>query len=349
MNIHVSVIPLKNLSQDMLQSWLDMQISNPDFAGPCFHPELFVAIGKYCPDTYVSIIKRGNEPVGYLPFAKDRRLAVARPVPICDYQFIMGSRSERWDIKMILNGAGLVAWDFDHLAGSLNINSEGLLKGMPIKDGYYSSRIDLKDGFQKYLSSTKQKCNRLHNRMNQHRLLERNFGTIRFVPTCDNMSVLHQLLEWRSSRHGSAEPWVKETLEYLHSIKNSSLSGVLSALYFGDDLAAAHFGIRHQGILFYWFPAFNPKFSKYSPGLVLLNYLIEELSALQCNMLDFGPGPEPYKLHYGNSALPLMRGSLILDCYTGLAFQCYRKMSRFKHLISSRTPKKTMADIRRNH
>jgi CelD/BcsL family acetyltransferase involved in cellulose biosynthesis len=135
---------------------------------------------------------------------------------------------------------------------------------------------------------------------------------VRFVAESQETKILQSIVQWRGSRFNRGKPvssLVTDVLGYLFGNKESALCPVLSVLYAGDHTVAAHFGLRYQGILHYWFPAFNPDFSKYSPGSILLYYLLSEYSALKYSILDFGPGGEQYKTNMSNSSLPITSGS----------------------------------------
>src|SRR5262249_12618687 len=104
-------------------------------------------------------------------------------------------------------------------------------------------------------------------------------------------------------------------------------AGMLAALYVGDQLAAAHFGIRSDGTLYYWFPAFNPKFAKYSPGWLLIVFLLRHLREIGCDTLDFGPGSEKYKEYFANAAIPVRRGFVELPSVVNLGRATWRSIN----------------------
>jgi CelD/BcsL family acetyltransferase involved in cellulose biosynthesis len=306
--MRVQVIPIKELSENLKKGWLSIQASNQDLTGPCFHPELFVAVGKFNPQVYVTVLCDGKKSLGFLPFQKDQRLSIAKPIDFCDYDAIIGSKDDRWDIDKILKQSGLKGWEFKALTDFNKISTNNI--HLEKKD---SPRVDLTYGYEKYLDYQKQKKISYSNLMYKMRLLERNIGPIHFVPICNDVAVLHLMLSWKKQRYNCPSDWIDlatNLLEYLYYFKNSSLSGVLSVLYAGDDIIAAVFNLRYQGILHYLMPSFNPIFSKYSPGSLMAYYLISELHAFQCNILDFAPGAyRQYKWDFANSSLPIIRGT----------------------------------------
>jgi CelD/BcsL family acetyltransferase involved in cellulose biosynthesis len=91
-----------------------------------------------------------------------------------------------------------------------------------------------------------------------------------------------------------------------------AFSGVLSALYVGNRLAAAHLGMRSFGVLHFWFPAYDPELGRYSPGLVLLVEMARAAAALGIRRIDLGRGNERYKRSLMSGAIPLAEGAVDL-------------------------------------
>ena len=58
------------------------------------------------------------------------------------------------------------------------------------------------------------------------------------------------------------------------------------------------------------FPAYDPKFATYSPGLVLLAKVVEEAPLLGLHVIDLGKGAEGYKGRFANASIPLAEGSV---------------------------------------
>ncbi len=330
--MRVAVIPLTELSGSGQQRWCKIQTANPKLMGPCFRPELFAAVGQSYRDVQVAVVSDNEQPQAFLPFLKDRRFKIAEPVPLCDYQAVISAPSNGWDIREILRKAGLIAWDLHHLANPENIRLTEI-QGSPIQFDV-SRRINLSSGIENYLSELKQRNTRFRHLTDRRREIERDVGPVRFVPYCDDPTALQRILDWRSQRFssgGSFPNQVRDVLDRLVGRLDGSFSGIVSGLYAGDVLAAAHFGLRCQGILYYWFPAFNPAFSKYSPGSHLLYELISNLAALDCHILDMGPGGESYKKNFSNDTVPYAYGSIELPSLVASARAFRRRLRTTLH------------------
>src|SRR5262249_13648698 len=77
--------------------------------------------------------------------------------------------------------------------------------------------------------------------------------------------------------------------------RDRDFAGVLSTLYSGDALVAAHFGIRSGPVLHWWFPVYDPQFSALAPGWMLLRELVLVAPELGVDRIDLGRGDDEYK------------------------------------------------------
>jgi CelD/BcsL family acetyltransferase involved in cellulose biosynthesis len=110
---------------------------------------------------------------------------------------------------------------------------------------------------------------------------------------------------------------VRELLERVRSVRTPAFSGVLSALYLGDKLAAAHFGMRTATVLHYWFPAYDAELSAHTPGNICLLELADAVAAGGVRRIDLGKGPERYKQALASGSTPVAEGALYLRAPVG--------------------------------
>ncbi len=82
----------------------------------------------------------------------------------------------------------------------------------------------------------------------------------------------------------------------------------LTALKVDDRILATHLGIYDRGRYYYLFPTFdNGALSKYSPGRLLLEYLVKSAIKKGLNVFDFTVGGEAYKQQWCDSEMRLYR------------------------------------------
>jgi CelD/BcsL family acetyltransferase involved in cellulose biosynthesis len=76
--------------------------------------------------------------------------------------------------------------------------------------------------------------------------------------------------------------------------------GVLSILRCADTIVAAHFGLQCRQVLHVWFPVYDPGFSNYSPGRILLKYMFEAAAREGVEVFDRGEGDSQAKRDFAN-------------------------------------------------
>jgi CelD/BcsL family acetyltransferase involved in cellulose biosynthesis len=94
--------------------------------------------------------------------------------------------------------------------------------------------------------------------------------------------------------------------------QEQEFAGCLSALYVGDDLAAVHAGMRSDRAWHWWFPVYEDRYAKYSPGLILLLDVAREAARLGLDYLDLGKGDDPYKQSFTNAEIRPSEGNAAL-------------------------------------
>lgn len=311
--MRVDVIPINELSEGMKQDWLKMQASNPSLMSPFFHPELFVSVGKYCPNVYVALLYKENVLMGFLPFLKDQKLLAAQRIPFCNFEAIISYPNQYWDMNIILKKMRLNSWNFDAIVDFENIKSK---RGdFQIRNSF---RIDLTCGLKEYWDFIQTKQVQFKTLTAKRRVLETMVGPLRFVANCNDIKAFHQHLQWKVARHNRDLEWERLAtgiLEYIYYLKDPLFQGIMPVLYAGDELVAVDFALRYQGRLGGVIRAFNPNFEKYSVGILLLHELIKECKALEYSIMDLGPGVYRYKQEYSNSSLPTIKGSFKVDSF----------------------------------
>ena len=134
------------------------------------------------------------------------------------------------------------------------------------------------------------------------RNLEREAGELRFEVDSRDLAHLRTLMRWKSDQYRRTgwidffdRPWLVDIVDYLFSTHTNPFGGLLSLLYARETLVSAHFDIRSGHVLAGWFTAYDPRFSKQSPGLIHNLRMLEEAAALGVHLIDMGKGPERYK------------------------------------------------------
>jgi CelD/BcsL family acetyltransferase involved in cellulose biosynthesis len=73
-----------------------------------------------------------------------------------------------------------------------------------------------------------------------------------------------------------------------------------------------HAGMRSDRLLHWWFPAYDSEFARFSPGIILLFRLAEELDRVGIRNIDLGKGDERYKQSVMSHAVEVHQGAVEL-------------------------------------
>ena len=204
----------------------------------------------------------------------------------------------------------LATWDFHALPASQEAFA-------PYHERTVESHfIDTKNGLEGYEAALRASgSSQLQRWRSWRRKAEKDFKKIEFVPHVTDPRVLDTLLEWKSRQYretGTIDNWsigwMRALMHRIHARQGEEFSGMLSALYFDGELAAAHMGMRSRTVWHWWFPRFEEKFEDWRPGLLLLNRLIEHAPRLGVKRIDLGYGDETYKFRHRSGAIPLAQG-----------------------------------------
>lgn len=76
-----------------------------------------------------------------------------------------------------------------------------------------------------------------------------------------------------------------------------------SALKINNKIISVVFAVKYKGVFYYWFPAFDPEFIKYSPGKTHIYNLLKDCFEQGCKEFDFMRGDEEYKFKWANNVL----------------------------------------------
>lgn len=291
---------------------------------PFFRPEFTLATARETQNTHVGILQDSRDAlVGFLPFQLVRP-GYGRNLDMCDHQGLIATAPDEFNACDVIRGCGLEVWEYDHLAG-----------GNPRFEGYHTSTapspvIDLSMGYDAYKAALNPEGKRhLAKAASSARKVEREIGPLRLDPDSRDADVMRAMHHWREQKYGPLPDWSHRALETIRNTRNSDFAGVLSALYAGDHLLAVHFGIRCRSLLQWWFPAYNPEFTSYAPGILLLLRMAEHAAALGIDRIDLGKGMQDYKRRFANASTMVATGSVDVPSLGNMPRIVRRKCANF--------------------
>lgn len=331
----IKVIAGNAIDSALVEQWRTLQDSNPELASPCFAPEFTQAVAAARSDVEIAVIEQVSEVAAIFPY---QRRPGARGIPVggivSDYQGLICRPDFSCDPRELLKACGLISWDFDRLLAT----QESFKPFHKLCEP--SALIDLSQGYESYVAQRRaagteqiKKC------MNLMRRLELEIGPVNFIPHSPDTNTLLQVLRWKSNQYCKtgwrdlfALKWGRSLAERIHATQSESFAGMLSLLYAGDHLLAGHVGMRSRAVWHYWFPAYDPKFAKYSPGLLLLLRMAEHAPQIGLRTIDLGTGMTLYKRRLMNASVSVAEGSVERPSWLSLMRGMRRKA---KQLVAS--------------
>ncbi|MBI3547909.1 MAG: GNAT family N-acetyltransferase [Elusimicrobia bacterium] len=309
----VRVIEARDLPPEHRARWSEIQAAQPAFRSPYFSPEFTALVASVRDDVRVAVLEEDGAPVGYFPYQLGPG-GIGSPVGggMSDYQGVIAPSGFAWTAEDLVRQCGMVAWDFHHLLASQAAFVPYHRKVSP------SPFMDLSAGFEAYAAARRTAgSDMIPDLRRKARKLEREVGPLRFEADMRDGTVLSTLLRWKSEQYARTRRndafrhrWAREIVERAHGTRTPRFAGVLSALYAGDTLVAAHFGMRSAEVWHYWFPAYDANFGKYSPGLILLLRMAESAAGLGLRYVDLGKGDDAYKEIMASGVVDVATGSV---------------------------------------
>ncbi|WP_185031144.1 GNAT family N-acetyltransferase [Streptomyces candidus] len=270
----------------------------PELANPFLSPEFALALGRCRRGVRIAVVRESGEPVAFFAYQRSAAgVGRALGLGVSDSQGIVHRSGFTWDARELLRACGLAVWEFDHLVQGQGPFETGASGSFP------SPVVDTLGGYDTYLAHLRTHAPKfLKTTLAKERRLQRQAGEVRYVHDERDPAMLRTLMRWKSAQYRRtgrsdrfAQEWIVHLVEQLFHTRTDSFSGLLSVLYADGRPVAAHFGPRSKRILANWFPAYDPEFAKYSPGLLLQLKIAEGAASGGIAHIDLGRGQKEYK------------------------------------------------------
>jgi CelD/BcsL family acetyltransferase involved in cellulose biosynthesis len=131
------------------------------------------------------------------------------------------------------------------------------------------------------------------------------------------------LRSWKSAQYAAsgfddifAEGWIRALQDRLLAVDTPAFAGLLTSVYAGDTLVAAHLGMRSATVMHWWWPTYDRDFSKYSPGSILLIDAARALGDAGVTSIELGTGEDTYKPRVANTHTEVAAG--VIDAHPAL-------------------------------
>ena len=298
-------------------AWETLRGTHPALQSPLFSLALIESVDRLRGNVFVGVAKRDDDTVAMMPYCRVGATAVPFAGPLCDIQAVLTNDPKAVCMREMLRGLDLSA---AHFNAQLVVES-------PMSQECYRTElapyIDVSQGFEAYREERrKAKSDELKEALRKSRKIERELGEVVFDHACGDPGAFNQILEWKSAQlkqgnrfNGLKIPWVRSVLEDIVMQKTDDCEGMVCCLRVAGELAAGAIAVRSREVLHGWVMAYNPdpKFRKYSPGILLLTQLLQRCETIGVHRVDMGRGNESYKKSFQSGGYEI--GEAAIDLY----------------------------------
>ncbi len=304
------VLRPKELSYQDRQDWKSLLQSDFQYQSPLLSPDFMDLIAKSRRDVRCILVRRGKELVAVLPVFQ-RNFGLIRPVgaPFSDYAAPILSKDANLTIEEIIALSGYAAYRSN--AVLLPMSDEGP-DGSETAMRSFIIHLNGQSAEEHLESHRAQHAKRYKNFRRLMNKLERECGEIEFVYGPAKDLPVETLLKWKSqqfvreglldlttSRNSAS---ILNNMSTLEVTDDSNLSGFMTCLKVKGEMVVGHFGVRGETNFHPWISAYDPEFEDYSPGLLLLYKIVEEMGNMGLESYDLSSGHESYKKYFCSAA-----------------------------------------------
>ncbi len=312
-SLSTQIITADQLTDRQRSAWNAMRGSNFALASPYFAPEFTDIMAAHRSDTRILVVSRNGTLAGFLPLHLSRS-GVARPIggPLGDHHGFITDQPEL-DLEAALKSAGFGVFAFHGALADQTVflqHCDG-----PPEISWVS---DLTRGYDAFMAEcAAEDAKAMRNIRARLRKLENLDAEVVFRIDDRRPEALEALIEAKRDQYRRTHaldifvaPWVQASILDLFETREPGLSGLLSTLEIDGQLAAAHFGMRSESVLHYWFPVFWPDHANLGPGLSLYCEMAKTLSQDGIRQIHMGPGDYDFKRRLGNAGFGVVSGQV---------------------------------------
>jgi CelD/BcsL family acetyltransferase involved in cellulose biosynthesis len=301
------VVSPKELGEKEIQRWRALQETDPALNNPFLTPEFTLGVGRFRPDVRVGVVEDGAEIVAFFPHER-RPGGVGHPVGfgLTDLQGIVADPALDLPARELLRSCRLAVWDFDHLIAGQRMFApyHQVVRAEPI--------MDLAAGFAAWEAEARSLAPKTHKTIRyKERKLAREVGELSYEFAGSDPGELTRLMRWKSAQYRRtgrtdrfARPWIVSLLRHFHETG----FGVLSVLKAGDRTVSLHLGLRNGASMAGWFPAYDPAFARYSPGMIGHLALARGCAENGVTEIWMGRGGKEFKEWLKSREVPIAEG-----------------------------------------
>lgn len=312
-----SILRPAALDAPLVAAWDALNAATPGLESPFLSAHFAHAVAAAGVDVRVCVLYRDGHPCGFLPYQFNGTVAAiaraAEPVGsiMSDYVGLVAAENVRITPAQLLKLAKLNSFAFSHLDApqlTYGLRAEQPRIGLRLRLAPHDPLGEQLRERHRYLKDSERCASKL----------SKEVGPIEFVFDQHERSaeLMDQMIEYKRSQYARTQsadaleqPWTRRLLHLLAQSDFPACRGQLSTLYAGGTWLATHFGLIGNGVLHHWMPVYNPEFSKYAPGRLLMHQMIAACPAAGLHTIDHGEGDSVNKRHLSNEEHQYFRGA----------------------------------------
>ncbi len=306
--MRVECLALPQIDDALWASLVGLRNSDNKYDNPMFEPEFIRILAGLRSDIRVLIGFESDVPVIYFPIQKHPG-NWARPAagPFSDWHSPIG---EAIPFSEFLKQAGVAGMTVHGLMPSSFISSvDGLSRESSHVTHIAGEFSDFYENQQKMFPKHFKKMRRLK------RNLETKIGPVEFCYDDRSDEVFEWLIQIkrdqyvRTHRHDVlGADWAQAFVGQVRELRNPRFRAVMSTLRANGILIAAELNMQSDRVLHGWLTGFDRAYATHSPGLILVERMLEEMVSQGVRIYDAGPGLSHYKKYYSNVSYPIEMG-----------------------------------------
>jgi CelD/BcsL family acetyltransferase involved in cellulose biosynthesis len=307
--VKCETLPAQELGSARLCAWDQLLAQAPIYKNPNLSPWFIMALAPHRP-IQVGMVWDQDRLLAVLPFhVVDDDKSEALALGVSDHHGPLFHHNWHLPYLEIYRLLGIKEYRFDNLLAHPQI--EGV-------NWQPSHLINLAKGEAGYRWELRNRGSGLWQKM-QRRLckLEREVGSVTFVPQLQSHELLDMLILWKSRQfrrtHVSDDFdlfWNRPFLHELLETDERSCKGLLSGLFADSKPLALHMGTCSPQVLQTCYTAYDPAYAAYSPGALLSFHKVKYCLEEGIPLIDLGKGDEAYKQRWSNDRLWVAEGRL---------------------------------------
>jgi CelD/BcsL family acetyltransferase involved in cellulose biosynthesis len=329
--MRVDIHPFSELPAAIFSDWEEWIADRAEIQSPFCHPGFSRAVDQAMGNVEVAVAYSEGLPSAVLPFQRlNRRTAIPAGSYLSNFNGWISKSGTGTNLSQLIEASDVRSFRFHALP----------MEDIPTMRFCGSRRTvvyaDVSKGFQAYVERKKANGSNVVAKLAQkERKISREIGELR-LEVGFSEEAFARLLEWkqqacskRNVRNILASKGYAEVLARLPRIESPHFRHHFVRLMAGNQLVAVHLGMICHRRMAAWFPAFNPDFGQYSPGLLLLLQLVRNCEHWNVDRIDFGSGEFYFKDRFKTGESTMLEGIVDKSFTSSLLYNCWLKSRDF--------------------